>query len=77
MNPNPIYHPSPRSTIVKLKAKNKQEREGTRQSRDVDAVPSSARKPRLDMNLIYPSTIEENQSRKQKSGRENTQLSIH
>jgi hypothetical protein len=60
MNPNPIYHPSPRSTIVKLKAKNKQEREGTRQSRDVDAVPGSARKPGLDMNLIYPSTIEEN-----------------
>jgi hypothetical protein len=66
MNPNPIYHPLPRGTIVKLKARNKPERGETRRSRD--AVPSSARKPGLDMNLIWPSTIEENQSKKPKKG---------
>jgi hypothetical protein len=52
MNLNPIYHPLPRDMIVKLKARNKPERGGTRQSRDADAVLGSARKPGLDMNLI-------------------------
>jgi hypothetical protein len=52
MNPNPIYHPLPRGMIVKLKARNKPERGGTRRSRDTDAVPSSTRKPGPDMNLI-------------------------
>jgi hypothetical protein len=66
MNPNPIYHPLPRDTIVKPKARNKSERRGTSQSRDADTVPGSARKPRPDMNLIRPSTIEENQSWKLK-----------
>jgi hypothetical protein len=60
MNPNPIYHPSPRGIIVKLKARNKLEKRGTRQSKDADAVPGSARKPGSDMNLIWLSTIEEN-----------------
>jgi hypothetical protein len=54
--------------IVKLKARNKLERGGTRRRRDTDTVPGSARKPRLDMNLIWPSTIEENQSKKPKKG---------
>jgi hypothetical protein len=52
MNLNPIYHPFPRGMIVKLKAINKLERGGTRQSRDDDAMPGSARKPGPDMNLI-------------------------
>jgi hypothetical protein len=64
MNLNPIYHPLPRDMIVKLKARNKPERGGTRRSRDADAVLGSARKPGPDMNLIWLSTIEENQSRK-------------
>jgi hypothetical protein len=65
--------------IVKLKARNKIERGGTRRSKDADAVPGSARKHGSDMNLIWPSTIEENQSKKQRKtrGQENTQLSIH
>jgi hypothetical protein len=54
--------------IVKLKARNKLEREGTRRSKDADAVPGNARKPESDMNLIWPSTIEENQSKKPKKG---------
>jgi hypothetical protein len=68
MNPNPIYHPLPRDTIVKPKARNKPERGGTRQSRDADAMPSSARKSGPDMNLIWPSIWEENQSKKPKKG---------
>jgi hypothetical protein len=68
MNSNPIYHPFPKGMRVKLKARNKPERGGTRRSRDADAVPGSARKPRPDMNLIWSSTIEENQSKKPKKG---------
>jgi hypothetical protein len=68
MNPNPIYHPLPRDTIVKSKAKNKPERGGTRRSKDADAMPGSARKPEPDMNLIWPSIREENQSKKPKKG---------
>jgi hypothetical protein len=68
MNPNPIYHPLPRGMIVKLKARNKPERGGTRRSRDIDTVPNTARKPGPDMNLIWSSTIEENQSKKPKKG---------
>jgi hypothetical protein len=60
MNPNPIYHPSPRGMIMKLKARNKPVRGETRRSRDADIVPSNARKPGSNMNLIWPSTIEEN-----------------
>jgi hypothetical protein len=68
MNSNPIYHPLPKGTIVKLKARNMPERGETRPSRDADAMPGSVRKPGLDMNLIWPSTIEENQSKKPKKG---------
>jgi hypothetical protein len=53
---------------VKLKARNKLERGGTRRSKDTDAMPGNARKPRPDMNLIWPSTTEENQSKKPKKG---------
>jgi hypothetical protein len=55
--------------IVKLKARNKPKRGGTRRSKDADAMPGSARKPRPDMNLIWPSTIEDNQSKKAKKAR--------
>jgi hypothetical protein len=68
MNPNPIYHPLPRGLIVKLKARNKPERGGTRRNRDADAVPDSARKPGPDMTPIWLSIIEENQSKKLKKG---------
>jgi hypothetical protein len=53
--------------IVKLKARNKPEKGGTRRSKGADAVPSSVRKPGSDMNLIWSSTIEENQSKKPKN----------
>jgi hypothetical protein len=63
--------------IVKLKARNKSEREGTRQRRNADIVPGSVRKPRPGMNLIWPSIIEGNQNKKPKKGarlREHTTL---
>jgi hypothetical protein len=66
--PNPIYHSLPRGMKVKPKARNKLERGGTRRSRDTEAVPGNARKPGPDMNLIWPSTTEENQSKKPKKG---------
>jgi len=66
MNPNPIYQLLLRGMIVKLKARNKLERGGTRQSKDAGTMPGSTKKPRPDMNLIWPSTIEENQSKRSK-----------
>jgi hypothetical protein len=64
--------------IVKLKARNKPERGGTRRSRDADTVPSSARKPSPNMNLIWLSTIEENQSKKpKKSARSGEHTTFH
>jgi hypothetical protein len=68
MNPNQIYHPSSRGMIVKLKVKNKPEKIVISQSKDADVVPGSARKLGSDMNLIWPSIIEENQSKKSKKG---------
>jgi hypothetical protein len=52
MNLNLIYHPLPRGMIVKQKARNKPEKGGTRRSRDVDVVPGSTKKPRLDTKQI-------------------------
>jgi len=56
----------PREMIAKLKARGKSERGRT--SRDADAGPNSARKPRPDTNLISPSTIRGDQSEKLKIG---------
>jgi hypothetical protein len=64
MNQNPIYHPLLRDMKVKLGARCKPEREGTSKNMDTDTVPSSAKKPRPDMNPTWSSTIKENQNKK-------------